>query len=99
MITNLLFPLLTALLAVASPVRRWAPPSPALSLSQYDQQVFDVSMQINDWSWEASTGWIEADDDNVSYSRRVLTDDRVTRALVSPLGTLSVSCKGTRGMM
>ena len=65
MISNLLMTLVVATLALASPLRRWDPPSPALSLTQWEQEVFDVSMQINDWSWEPSTGWIEADDDNV----------------------------------
>jgi hypothetical protein len=46
--------------------RRWAAPSPALSLGKYDKEVFDVAMTINDWAWEPSTGWIESDDDNVS---------------------------------
>ncbi|RSH90988.1 hypothetical protein EHS25_010164 [Saitozyma podzolica] len=50
--------------------RRWAAPSPALSLSKYDQEVFDVAMTINDWAWEPSTGWIESDDDNGHTSSR-----------------------------
>ncbi|WVQ82790.1 hypothetical protein IAT38_004922 [Cryptococcus sp. DSM 104549] len=41
-----------------------------LSLSKYEQEVFDVAMQINDWSWEPSTGWIEADDDGGHTSTR-----------------------------
>lgn len=53
-------------LASAAPSKRWPAPSPALNLSKYDQEVFDVAMQIGDWSWEPSTGWIEADDDGVS---------------------------------
>jgi hypothetical protein len=69
MISNLLTTLVLATLALASPLRRWDPPSPGLSLTPYEQEVFDVSMQINDWSWEPSTGWVEADDDNVSVCR------------------------------
>ena len=45
----------------------WSTPSPPLNLSQYEQEVFDVAMQIGDWSWEPSTGWIEVDDDHVSW--------------------------------
>lgn len=56
--------------------RRWAAPSPALSLSKYDQEVFDVAMTINDWAWEPSTGWIESDDDNVSDTARGVASDR-----------------------
>jgi hypothetical protein len=51
---------------VASPAKRWPPPSPALELNKYDQEIFDVAMQLGDWSWEPSTGYIEANDDGVS---------------------------------
>ncbi len=30
--------------------------------------MMDVAMTIGDWSWEPSTGWIEANDDGVSHS-------------------------------
>ncbi|ORX36108.1 hypothetical protein BD324DRAFT_657052 [Kockovaella imperatae] len=56
--------------ATAIPTKRWPAPSPALSLNQWDQAMFDVSMQIGDWSWEPSTGWIESDDDNGHTSSR-----------------------------
>ncbi|WVQ77870.1 hypothetical protein IAR50_007572 [Cryptococcus sp. DSM 104548] len=52
--------------AKADPARR-----PSLSpLGQYEQEVFDVAMQLNDWSWEPSTGWIQADDDGGHTSSR-----------------------------
>jgi hypothetical protein len=61
--------ILTAIgVAAASPAKRWAPPSPALELSQYDQEIFNIAMQLGDWSWEPSTGYIEANDDGVSLS-------------------------------
>lgn len=50
----------------ASPAKRWPSPSPPLKLNQYDQEIFDVAMQLGDWSWEPSTGYIEANDDGVS---------------------------------
>lgn len=65
-----LIPLLLAGLTIRSPVRRWPAPSPALSFNQSDQEMFDTSMQINDWSWENSTGWIEANDDYGHTSSR-----------------------------
>ena len=52
--------------AVGSPGKRWPPPSPSLELNKYDQEIFDVAMQLGDWSWEPSTGYIEANDDGVS---------------------------------
>jgi hypothetical protein len=52
--------------AVASPAKRWPSPSPALELNKYDREIFDVAMQLGDWSWEPSTGYIEANDDGVS---------------------------------
>jgi hypothetical protein len=52
--------------AVASPGKRWPPPSPSLELKKYDQEIFDVAMQLGDWSWEPSTGHIKANDDGVS---------------------------------
>ncbi|KAK4689143.1 hypothetical protein P7C73_g972, partial [Tremellales sp. Uapishka_1] len=50
--------------------RRWPAPQPALSLSKYEQEIFDVTMQIQDWSWENSTGWIQSNDDNGHDSTR-----------------------------
>ncbi|ODN97951.1 hypothetical protein I350_07588 [Cryptococcus amylolentus CBS 6273] len=41
-----------------------------LSLAQYEQEVFDVAMQLNDWAWESSTGWVQADDDKGHTSTR-----------------------------
>lgn len=61
----LLFSLVTAL-----PSRRWPAPSPAISLNQYDQEMMDVAMKLGDWSWEPSTGWIEANDDGGHTSSR-----------------------------
>ena len=52
--------------ALGSPGKRWPPPSPSLKLNSYDKEVFDVAMQLGDWSWEPSTGYIEANDDGVS---------------------------------
>ncbi|KAL7423396.1 hypothetical protein Q5752_002700 [Cryptotrichosporon argae] len=57
-------------LTAAAPTRRWAPPSPAINFTKYEQEIFDVSMTLNDWSWEASTGWIASDDDNGHTSTR-----------------------------
>lgn len=57
-----------ASVALAAPSRRWPAPSPALELSKWDQSMMDVAMTIGDWSWEPSTGWIEADDDGVSHT-------------------------------
>ena len=52
--------------ALGSPGKRWPPPSPSLKLNSYDKEIFDVAMQLGDWSWEPSTGYIEANDDGVS---------------------------------
>lgn len=58
---------LLPLLALTSFAAAWSAPSPSLSLNKYEQEVFDVAMQIGDWSWEPSTGWIEVDDDGVRF--------------------------------
>lgn len=101
-IQNLLLSLLALGTTAALPSthsKRWDPPSPALSLNRYEQEVFDVSMQINDWSWEPSTGWIEADDDNVSCHRQVkLIISRDTPALDSLPGTSLAFCTATKAM-
>lgn len=69
-ITN---PLLIALagctVGLSSPFKRWDPPSPGLSLNQNEQDIFDYSMQVQDWSWEPWLGWIQANDDKVSMLR------------------------------
>lgn len=69
-IINMRFALLAlaslASTAFAVPSRRWPAPSPALKLNDWDKSMMDVAMTIGDWSWEPSTGWIEADDDGVS---------------------------------
>lgn len=70
MLFTVLAPLILALTATALPSRRWPAPSPALSLNQYDQEIFDIAMQVNDWSWEPATGWIEANDDGGHTSSR-----------------------------
>jgi hypothetical protein len=49
----------------ASPTKRWPSPLPALTLNKYDKEIFDVAMQLGDWSWEPSTGYIQANDDGV----------------------------------
>jgi len=58
---------LLPLLALTSFAAAWSAPSSSLSLNKYEQEVFDVAMQIGDWSWEPSTGWIEVDDDGVRF--------------------------------
>lgn len=65
----------------ASPAKRWAPPSPALKLNNYDQEIFDVAMQLGDWSWEPSTGYIQANDDGVSMSVSFSTFTRLTKII------------------
>lgn len=52
--------------AMSSPFKRWDPPIPGLSLSQNEQDIFDYSMHVQDWSWEPWLGWIQANDDKVS---------------------------------
>lgn len=59
---------LAATAAMAVPSRRWPAPSPPLKLNEWDKSMMDVAMTVGDWSWEPSTGWIEADDDGVRHA-------------------------------
>lgn len=61
----LLASLLVSFGASAAPARRWSPPSPAISFNKYEQEVFDVSMQINDWAWDWDRGLVASDADGV----------------------------------
>jgi hypothetical protein len=58
-----------SLVQAASVDKRWPAPSPALSLNKHDTEMYNIAMQLGDWSWEPSTGWIQADDDTVSHGR------------------------------